>query len=55
MVGLEWVTHAILLGMILAAAGGIFLVAIKVKKRTDYIPYGAYLSLGAIVTVLATV
>lgn len=55
MVGLEWVTHAIMLGMILAALGGIFLVAIKVKKRTDYIPYGAYLSLGAMVTVLATV
>lgn len=55
MVGLEWVTHAIMLGMILAAVGGLFLVAIKVKKRTDYIPYGAYLSLGAIVIVLATV
>lgn len=54
MVGLEWVTHAILLGMILAAVGGLFLVAIRVKKRTDYIPYGAYLSLGAIVVVMAT-
>ena len=54
MVGLEWVTHAILLGMILAAVGGLFLVAIRVKKRTDYIPYGAYLSLGAILVVLAT-
>ena len=54
MVGLEWVTYAILLGMILAAVGGLFLVAIRVKKRTDYIPYGAYLSLGAIVTVLLT-
>lgn len=54
MVGLEWVTHAIILGMILAAAGGIFLVAIKVKKRTDYIPYGAYLSLGAMVVVMIT-
>jgi leader peptidase (prepilin peptidase) / N-methyltransferase len=54
MVGLQWVTHAILLGMILAALGGIFLVLIKVKSRTDYIPYGAYLSLGALVVVLAT-
>jgi leader peptidase (prepilin peptidase) / N-methyltransferase len=54
MVGLEWVTHAIMLGMILAAVGGLFLVLIRVKKRTDYIPYGAYLSLGAILIVLAT-
>ena len=54
MVGLEWVTEAIMLGMILAAVGGLFLVVIRVRKRTDYIPYGAYLSLGAIVTVLLT-
>lgn len=54
MVGLEWVTEAILLGMIMAAVGGLFLVLIRVKKRTDYIPYGAYLSLGAIITVLVT-
>ena len=54
MVGLQWVTHALLLGMILAAVGGIFLVLIKVKTRTDYIPYGAYLSLGALVVVLVT-
>jgi leader peptidase (prepilin peptidase) / N-methyltransferase len=54
MVGLQWVTHAILLGMILAALGGIFLVLIRVKSRTDYIPYGAYLSLGAIVVVMAS-
>lgn len=54
MVGIEWVTHAIMLGMVLAAVGGLFLVAIRVKKRTDYIPYGAYLSLGALVVVLAT-
>jgi leader peptidase (prepilin peptidase)/N-methyltransferase len=52
MVGLELVTAAILLGMILAAVGGLFLILIRVKSRTDYIPYGAYLSLGAIITVL---
>lgn len=54
MVGLEWLAPAIILGMLLAALGGLFLVAIRVKKRTDYIPYGAYLSLGAIVVVMLT-
>lgn len=52
MVGLELVVAAILLGMILASVGGLFLILIRVKSRTDYIPYGAYLSLGAIITVL---
>lgn len=52
MVGIELVTAAIMLGMILASAGGLFLILIRVKSRTDYIPYGAYLSLGAIITVL---
>lgn len=54
MVGVEWVTHALILGMLLAAVGGLFLVAIRVKKRTDYIPYGAYLSLGAMIVVMVT-
>lgn len=50
--GLDLVTEAILLGMVLASVGGLFLILIRVKSRTDYIPYGAYLSLGAIITVL---
>lgn len=43
---------AIFLGMFLAAFGGLFLILIRVRKRTDYIPYGAYLCLGAMVVVL---
>lgn len=43
---------AILLGMFLAAAGGLFLIAIRVRSRTDYIPYGAYLCLGAMIVIL---
>jgi leader peptidase (prepilin peptidase)/N-methyltransferase len=43
---------ALLLGMFLAAFGGLFLILIRVRKRTDYIPYGAYLCLGAIAIVL---
>jgi len=48
----EDVFAAILLGMFLAGFGGLFLILIRVRSRTDYIPYGAYLCLGAIVVVL---
>jgi leader peptidase (prepilin peptidase)/N-methyltransferase len=43
---------AILLGMILGAVGGLALVAIRVRKTSDYIPYGAYLCLGAILAII---
>jgi leader peptidase (prepilin peptidase)/N-methyltransferase len=43
---------ALLVGMILGAVGGLVLVAIRVRKTSDYIPYGAYLCLGAIIAVL---
>ena len=43
---------AIVLGMFLAGFGGLFLILIRVRSRTDYIPYGAYLCLGAIAIVL---
>jgi leader peptidase (prepilin peptidase)/N-methyltransferase len=46
------VAAALMLGMLLASFGGLFLIAIRVRKRTDYIPYGAYLSLGALIVVL---
>jgi leader peptidase (prepilin peptidase)/N-methyltransferase len=46
------VAAALMLGMLLASIGGLFLIAIRVRKRTDYIPYGAYLSLGALIVVL---
>lgn len=52
MTGLGGVASALMLGMFLAAAGGLFLIAIRVRSRTDYIPYGAYLSLGALIVVL---
>jgi leader peptidase (prepilin peptidase)/N-methyltransferase len=52
MTGLQGVGAALLLGVFLAAVGGLMLIAIRVRTRTDFIPYGAYLSLGAIVVVL---
>ena len=48
----ENVFVSIILGMFLAGFGGLFLILIRVRSRTDYIPYGAYLCLGAIITVL---
>jgi leader peptidase (prepilin peptidase)/N-methyltransferase len=51
-VGLQFVAVTLLFGMVLAALGGLFLILIRVRKRTDYIPYGAYLSFAAIVMVL---
>lgn len=48
----EHVITALVLGMFLAAFGGLFLILIRVRSRTDYIPYGAYLCLGAIIVVL---
>ena len=52
MVGLSLIAQTILLGMLAGALGGLFLIAIKVRTRKEYIPYGAYLSLAAIVMVL---
>jgi leader peptidase (prepilin peptidase)/N-methyltransferase len=54
MVGYQFIVAALLLGMLAGALGGLFLVAIKVRTRKDYIPYGAYLSFAAIVVVLLT-
>lgn len=52
MVGLQLVTLTLLFGMFVAAAGGLLLVALRLRSRKDYIPYGAYLSAATIVVVL---
>ena len=52
MVGLPFIAQTILFGMMAGALGGLFLIAIRVRTRKDYIPYGAYLSLAAIIVVL---
>lgn len=43
---------AIFLGMVLGAGGGLLLVALRVRTMRDYIPYGAYLCAGTIITLL---
>ena len=46
MTGIHSLLPALLLGMFLAAAGGLLLIAIGRRTRRDYIPYGAYLCAG---------
>jgi prepilin signal peptidase PulO-like enzyme (type II secretory pathway) len=43
---------ALLIGMVLGAGGGLLLVALRVRTMRDYIPYGAYLCAGTIITLL---
>jgi prepilin signal peptidase PulO-like enzyme (type II secretory pathway) len=40
---------ALFIGMVLGAAGGLLLVALRVRTMRDYIPYGAYLCAGTII------
>ena len=53
MTGLQSILPALFVGMVLAAAGGLLLVAIGKRTRHDYIPYGAYLCAGTIIILLA--
>lgn len=52
MVGLQFITITLLAGMFVAAVGGLLLIALRLRSRKDYIPYGAYLSAATIVAVL---
>jgi leader peptidase (prepilin peptidase)/N-methyltransferase len=52
MTGVHSLFPALLLGMFLAAAGGLLLIAIGVRTRRDYIPYGAYLCAGTMFVLL---
>jgi leader peptidase (prepilin peptidase) / N-methyltransferase len=52
MARVELVVPALLLGMLLGAIGGLFLIAIGKRSRHDFIPYGAYLCAGAILIFL---
>jgi leader peptidase (prepilin peptidase) / N-methyltransferase len=52
MARIDLVVPALLVGMVLAALGGLFLIAIGKRTRHDYIPYGAYLCFGAMIVLL---
>ena len=43
---------ALVLGIIFAGLGGGLLIALRIRKVTDFIPYGAYMCLGAIIAIL---
>jgi leader peptidase (prepilin peptidase)/N-methyltransferase len=49
MTGVRSILPALFVGMFLAAVGGLVLIAIGVRTRRDYIPYGAYLCAGTII------
>jgi leader peptidase (prepilin peptidase)/N-methyltransferase len=52
MTELRGVPTALFVGMVFAAVGGLLLIALRVRSKSDFIPYGAYLCLGAMVVVL---
>lgn len=52
MTGIQSIVPALFVGMLLAAGGGLLLVAIGRRTRRDYIPYGAYLCAGTIIILL---
>jgi leader peptidase (prepilin peptidase)/N-methyltransferase len=52
MTGIRSLIPALFLGMLLAALGGLLLIAVGIRSRRDYIPYGAYLCAGTILVLI---
>lgn len=52
MVGLDDVIRALFLGIVLAAVGGVLLIATKQVSRRQAMPYGPYLCLGALIALI---
>lgn len=50
--GWKWTLMVAILASTIGGIVGLLLIGIKLKKRTDYIPFGPYLSLGAIAIIL---
>ena len=48
--GWRSVLLAIFFGSIIGSVVSLALIGLKIKKRTDYIPFGPYLSLGAVIS-----
>ncbi|HVE80744.1 MAG TPA: prepilin peptidase [Candidatus Dormibacteraeota bacterium] len=53
LLGLQKTALAMILAFNTAAVVGLVLIALKLKKRTDYIPFGPFLIAGTIVALLA--
>lgn len=55
---LGWINVAhvalgLFLGFFVGAVGGVVLIALRMKKRRDHVPFAPFLSLGALIAVLA--
>ena len=50
--GWKFVLVALFLACLFGSIIGLFLIFLKLKKRTDYIPFGPYLAMGSLVVVL---
>lgn len=50
--GWQCLVLTLLLSFIFGGIGGLLLLALNVKKRKDYIPFGPFMALGALVTIL---
>ncbi|HVP05458.1 MAG TPA: A24 family peptidase [Dehalococcoidia bacterium] len=48
-VGLPSVAVGVFVGTLAAAAAAVVLIALRIRSRTDYIPHGPFLALGAVV------
>lgn len=48
-VGVHWVMPALILGMALAAISGLGQLALRIRSRHDFLPYGSYLCIGAMI------
>lgn len=51
--GLKLTILALFLSFIIGAAAALILIIAKIKKRTDFIPFGPYIALASIISVLA--
>ncbi len=50
--GWKFILIALFLACLFGSIIGLFLILLKLKKRTDYIPFGPYLAVGSLVVVL---
>ncbi len=51
-IGLGHVVLGVFLGFLLGALGGVVLIALKVRKRSDHVPFAPFLAGGAVLAVL---
>jgi leader peptidase (prepilin peptidase)/N-methyltransferase len=50
--GWKYLLLALLLSFVLGGAGGLLLLILKIKNRKDFIPFGPFIALGALISML---